>query len=103
MPDEPWTANITEIYESLSNGHPLTEDDRDMLESADFSEDALRDAFEEGFLQSANPASPIFNEDVSPDDRRTIRELVLNYFSYLGYHDRREFWDKWREWIDAES
>lgn len=103
MPDDtPWTADVQHVYETLSDHHALTSSDASQLRSHDFSVEFLRDAFEEGWMQTSYPDSEspqmTYNPDVSPEDRTIIRETVLYYMHYLGYDNANEFWDEWREW-----
>lgn len=90
MPDPDWTAEIQRIYESI---HEITPQDEAKLEQANFSEDRLRGAFEEGFI----------DKDVHPDDRQAAREAYFEWMEYLGY-DTSEFdWDAWRETFPGDT
>lgn len=86
MADEPWTADVQAIYESI---HEITPHDERVFRDANYSEDRLREAFEEGFIDKDN---------VTPDQRHAAREEFFQWMEYLGY-DRDDFdWHAWAEW-----
>lgn len=90
--DQPWTADIQAIYESI---HEITPHDEATFRDADYSEERLREAFETGFLTRTE-------DDVSADERAQAREEFFEWMAYLGY-DANDFdWEAWKEWMGYE-
>lgn len=89
----PWGDDVERIYESVSHGE-LEPDEERTLHDADFSEEQLRELFDEGFLTHEG--------DASAQERFDAREAFFEWMEYLGY-DRDDFnWQAWREHMGYE-
>jgi hypothetical protein len=88
--DEPWAAEVEHIYNSI---HPITERDDELLRDADYSEEQLREAFYEGFI----------DKDGTADERHDGREQFFHWMEYLGYDETDFDWNEWADWAGYGS
>jgi hypothetical protein len=90
---EPWGPEVERIFTFSTEHDRINDIDDRTLRDADFSEEQLRELFDDGFLSRAN------DNDVTPDERFDARSAYFEWMEYLGY-DLAEFdWEAWRDYM----
>jgi hypothetical protein len=93
MNDHPWTNEIQNIYQTVSPAGELSQEEREILRDADYSESQLKELFETGFTHHRN--EPGYDQEAVQDARERFVEII----NMLGYSDNDIDWESWREWM----
>lgn len=93
----PWSDDVeyvlrNQVFNEGEREYGLSEHDIERLRDANFTDEQLRETFEDAFLSRSGGS-------VSPDERYDARQAFFDWMEYLGYDDNDYNWQAWREYM----